>query len=125
MMKLSEAIRLGALAIPQTCLYNGCAIGTALFAVGRNWHYNKAIAPASALEKAIKLWPFLTTLEVPSPPGGIYRPYPCSVFVIIEDLNGVTTLRWTRERIADWVEGIEKEYDVYHEENILCQQTVT
>ena len=96
-MKLSDAIRLGAMLKPQGrgCLeMNGhsCALGAALDAIGHLGHqYGGQILREH--------WPYLET-EVCGPlrlMGRLYR-----VIVDLNDDHG-----WTREQIADWVATVE------------------
>lgn len=107
-MKLSEAIRLGAMLKPQGVLFalrNGktCALGAAMDAIGalpqRRWF---KWLPVADLEPAKARWPELNR---------IIR-HPCSgrkwrLRRVIWDLNDIRG--WSREQIADWVEQIERE----------------
>lgn len=101
MMKLSEAIRLGAMLKPQGrgrfVNKNGqtCAFGAALDAVGRLECYGAH--PAG-------LWPWITTTAVVLSPTALVASR-VSVFWAIVTLNDGA--RWTREQIADWVATIE------------------
>ena len=103
-MKLSEAIRLGAMLKPQGHgrIDRGgstCALGAALEAVGermdRGWFpvYDR--------------WP-VACLYV-SYPGKCYRGQTMLVGSSCWILNDAD--RWTREQIADWVESIEHEQE--------------
>lgn len=106
-MRLSEAIRLGSLAIPHTTCWKGCALGTAVFAMGKNWNYNTDITE-SPETWVHRLWPFLK--------GRADDPrcltVQMEIRLLIEDLNGFTELKWTREQIAAWVETVEPQEDV-------------
>lgn len=100
---LSEYMRLGAMLRPQAfgCLFDGvgtCANGAALEAMG--WKPNRD--SLDAWDAREDLVPILQTVAI-DPIGG----YPTYVGLIIVDLNNIH--RWTRERIADWVESIERE----------------
>ena len=101
--KLSEAIRLGAMVIPQTCGYKGCAIGAAVYAIGRHHQYNPDYQVKGVPEEAGTAWPFIHTLRVTHP---IHR-YEEVLRIVISDLNGYFHLGWTRERIAAWVATVE------------------
>lgn len=132
-MKLSEAIRLGAMLKPQAF---GTQWETRLKAGWRGWllrqRENATCAFAAALDAhpcATKLVPwtesrslrglvatdgeFSEALILPQEWQVIYEHrecpachgYPENVFNLISHLND--THRWTRERIADWVEAIE------------------
>jgi hypothetical protein len=97
-MKLSEAIRLGAMMRPQafrTLLTDGgaCALGAALLAVGAR--------PEEAVRSALNRWPWASTVSADCPRCGRSR----TVFRVITHLND--RHRWTREQIAKWVAGIE------------------
>jgi hypothetical protein len=97
-MKLSEAIRLGAMMMPQafrTLLTDdgACALGAALLAVGAR--------PEEAVRSALNRWPWASTVSADCPTCGRSR----TVFRVITHLND--RHRWTREQIAKWVAGIE------------------
>ena len=100
MLRLSEAIRLGAMLKPQVfgILRDGigtCALGAALEACGivAN-HLNN-------LEYVINRWPW-TDAKFHNCPGCGYWGYPSAVITHLNDAH-----HWTREQIADWVETIE------------------
>jgi hypothetical protein len=99
-VRLSEAIRLGAMMTPQafrTLLTadGACALGAALLAAG---------APAERdLRGAGTLWPWAFTVSANCP--SCRRSH--LVSGVITHLND--THRWTREQIARWVSGIEPE----------------
>lgn len=106
-MKLSEAIRLGAKKKPHQLGYlflNGatCALGSALDGVGclkeSAWDTPEYV---EMYETAESIFPLLTTEAVS--PVGLWA---SNVRGIIEDLNDKQG--WTRERIAAWVETIER-----------------
>ena len=101
--KLSEAIRLGAMVIPQTCCYKGCALGAAVYAIGRNHHHSKKDEYKSVGQEADEAWPFITTLIVKHP----QKQFTAPLRAIIGELNGFAELHWTRERIAAWVATVE------------------
>jgi hypothetical protein len=97
-MRLSEAIRLGAMMKPQafrTLLTDegACALGAALLAVG--------FRPEEAVRSALNRWPWASTVSADCPTCGRSR----TVFRVITHLNDCH--RWTREQIATWVAGIE------------------
>lgn len=113
-MKLSEAIRLGAMLRPQAygtyfsfSLSASCAIGAALEA-----RYGLETAKKVIEVEATLPWPDLDlerVVECPAINGGLMGP--ClqmsnAMGSLIAHLNDVH--RWTRERIADWVEEQEK-----------------
>lgn len=98
-MRLSEAIRLGAMLKPQAfdswgSDHDSCAIGAAHDAIGIKRTAARSTTP----------WFDLYNTTVLCPAGCNRRQR-----VLI---NAVTHLndehRWTREQIADWVEGIER-----------------
>ena len=101
--KLSTAILLGAMAIPQTCGYEGCAIGAAVYAIGRHHQYNPDYQVKGVSEEAGTAWPFIHTLRVTHP----IDKYEEVLRLVIGDLNGYDHLNWTRERIAAWVATVE------------------
>lgn len=105
-LKLSDAIRLGAMLKPQiqdNFWRDGgtCALGAALDACGE-------LKGDSDLELHLRvraLWP-LVSVRVESPTdSGVVRP----LLYQIADLNDVDG--WTREQIADWVESIERQQE--------------
>jgi hypothetical protein len=104
-MKLSEAIRLGALLKPQGFgmifrqkTGESCAIGAALDAIGR-------LPFATDESSAYRHWPILyRTIEHP-----IHYHLETDVLNAITDLNDEE--RWTREQIADWVDTIEAQHE--------------
>ena len=85
-IKLSEAIRLGIGLCEQTTRWDGCALGTALRAVGA--YYAER---SSSVDTVHALWPWLT---------GNQRTQ-------IEALNGFRKILHTREEVAAFVETIE------------------
>lgn len=99
-MRLSEAIRLGAMLKPQgfgsSSMYDprrSCALGAASDAVGL------ALDSYRWLRLA-KIWPQLDESYASPATRQVDR-----LLVVIYDLND--NRGWTRERIADWVETIE------------------
>ncbi len=97
-MRLSEAIRLGAMMKPQAfrALFTGdgaCALGAALLAVGA--------AHEQALRSVRNRWPWAFTVSANCPSCG----RSCPVFGVITHLNDNHC--WTREQIALWVAGVE------------------
>jgi hypothetical protein len=107
-MRLSQAIRLGAMLRPQGragLLVNGktCALGAACEAVGITTGQVKY--DSQAYKDLRAKWPFLDTEAYhESLPGGD------TVLVAIWKLNDI--MGHTREQIADWVETIEEGTDV-------------
>lgn len=106
-MKLSEAIRLGAMLGPQ--LYGrtrddglgSCALGAALLAIGDE---------GQLYTDAMGYWPLLME-PAPSVPEAIAKEFGESAPIILSVIRGLNDYsRWTREQIADWVETIEKEH---------------
>ena len=97
-MKLSEAIRLGAMMKPQAFRAlvtddGACALGAALLAVGAaSQPYSRAV---------LDRWPWALTVSANCPSCGCS----CPIFGVITHLND--NHRWTREQIARWVAGIE------------------
>lgn len=103
-MKLSEAIRLGAMLKPQGTnglLKNGhsCALGAALDALGLLDKYG--IGGYLPREVANR-WPVLEMVTMNPVTDGVHL----SVGDTIVDLND--DYNWTREHIADWVETQER-----------------
>ena len=106
-MKLSEAIRLGAMLKPQGSgrfYQNGrtCALGAALDAIGRldtsrEW---------SEYDLAEKSFPALCAVATPPDWDGYSDP---PLWRAIEWLNDCE--HWTREQIADWVATIEAQHE--------------
>lgn len=127
-MKLSEAIRLGGIASDGETkhkLFEGgktCAMGGALLAAGRLWFIDVAGVPwgYEAPECLIGPDPFAGTrglsADCPVCPAGT-----ALISAKVGRLEGVIfhlwdTHGWSREQIADWVEGIEREQDVPQEQ---------
>ena len=97
-MKLSGAIRLGAMMKPQAFRAfvtddGACALGAALLAV------EAASRPHS--RAVLDRWPWALTVSANCPSCG----RSCPIFWVITHLND--NHRWTREQIARWVAGIE------------------
>lgn len=109
-MRLSEAIRLGAMLRPQgrgKFLEQGatCALGGALEAVGEE-PMKYGMGNYGAVERR---WPVVNT-RAPHPLGErAGYVYPTPIWRAIEDLNDCRG--WTREQIADWLEPIEAAYE--------------
>ena len=104
-MRLSEAIRLGAMMKPQARgafhrkLDGTCVIEAALDAIGQLEGNNSANI-FTALKAA---WPYVGSHEGPG------------VLITCHDLwyrNDARCMWWTREQIADWVEECEKALDI-------------
>lgn len=100
-IKLSTAIRLGAMLKPQGFtefvdeLGRTCAIGAAADAIG------KLSQIETGAESECEFWPVLNVWA--NYPGGQIS---MSVWSIVTNLNDEE--HWSRERIADFVEGIER-----------------
>lgn len=101
-MRLSEAIRLGAMMGPQSFGDtfgqddSSCAMGAALLAVG---------CPRTVTYGDIVMHFAVATAYAFHPESGIYQ----LVISTIRQLNDQS--RWTREQIADWVATIEPQED--------------
>lgn len=117
-MKLSEAIRLGAMMKPQAfgALYdNGatCALGAAGDAMGILDRNRNDWIPGST--EKVWWWRPVATAEALCPSCGqrARNSYGWITSSTVEDvivhLNN--DHRWTRERIADWVESVEREQE--------------
>ena len=119
-MRLSEAIRLGAMAI-KPCrgrwvgyknndysgeVVAGCLYGTALYAIGQRDFYN-------ASEEVAKRWPFLFNK---GRVGDITGPWEDVLHFLYEHSG------WTREAIADLVEQLEQQIEA--EQSALVEQEV-
>jgi hypothetical protein len=105
-MKLSEAIRLGAMLKPHTkdeLLHNGssCAVGAALDAIGELKGNTER-----EYQVAKETWPLLE-LVVSHPLH--YEGEPAALMSVIWTLNDSNGS--TREAIADWVETVERAQD--------------
>jgi len=102
-MKLSEAIRLGSMMKPQafdgTSVIASCALRAACEATGI-WCWGLGIN-YHGLQQS---WPFLTA-SVPMPTDGVAVTLLQAIFTLNDEH------RWTRERIADWVESIEQQQE--------------
>jgi hypothetical protein len=104
-MRLSEAIRLGAMLRPQAKFHffadgGSCALGAAFEACGA------LVFPRSSFMgvEGIRIFPILTALvehPITKSIGSLWL-----AIVWLNNYDG-----WTRERIADWVETIEKEME--------------
>ena len=104
-MKLSEAIRLGAMATEQArnvliiTRQNGsiatCAFGSALYAVGRRVAWDN---PNYSL---VLRWPWIESTRMPCPGCGLHMDAKATII----HLNDVHL--WSREHIAHWVSMVE------------------
>lgn len=112
MMKLYEAIRLGAMLRPQAFGFlmvkdggGSCAIGSALEAVGVRFSDRglNSLSPEPG-SHADRFWPWIEHTDAVDPIEG----HCYSVWMIIVNLNN--EYRWTREAIADWLQPIEEAY---------------
>jgi hypothetical protein len=109
-MKLSEAIRLGAMMHPQgrMVLFDGvrtCALGAALAAVGK-------LDRDAVIADIFLSWPWLhgmTFGELLVKPQCLCFGDWATVGDMIMMLNDA--VGWTRERIADWVETVERQME--------------
>ena len=114
-LPLSEAIRLGAMLLPQSDSYlderwegmtyipptGCCALGGAALACG----FSRTI-DLHIVQFIRHRWGSTLDRCVPHPVHGSYDD---TVFDIIHPLNSSICYHWTRERIADFVESIEKQ----------------
>lgn len=113
-MKLSEAIRLGSMMTKQEhrslvhkigdSYVGACAWGAAGLAIGMT--LNEDIGTSEIADR----WPWVfeaTHRPCPAQSCCTYHGQHHAVDLLIVHLND--THQWTRERIADWVEGIENE----------------
>src|SRR5262245_4531579 len=119
-MRLSEAIRLGAMATRHGSGSRSivsddapCALGAARLAAGIQCEVNGAFA------LLVDRWPVLWT-KAKHPEWG----HEIEVINVIWKLNDLC--KWTREQIADWVEQIEQQEDLklgaLHEAERMCCQ---
>lgn len=108
MMRLSEAIRLGAMMRPNQAFYNlydvddeaTCALGAAAEALGIL--DTEAIGGGYTAKAPVEWKAFvLQTVQCPECHYSIDKVDACIVHLNNEH-------RWSRERIADWVEALEK-----------------
>ena len=97
------------MAIPQTTGYQGCALGAAAFAIGKNHHYHKGVS-LSVHDVVKKEWPWLMGDAIHPERGDLLN-----IITIIGDLNGFNRLRWDRNAIADWVKTIEPQEELTNE----------
>src|SRR5688572_14543061 len=107
-MRLSEAIRLGAMLKPQgfRALRDGgrtCAYGAAYEAAGVPFEEWRKLPKDVAEARLAEVFPIIPTLFHPCPACGLN--FWIAAGIVITHLND--THRWTREQIADWVETIE------------------
>ena len=106
-MKLSEAIRLGAMLRPQGYGYlfaygKTCALGAAAEAIGIYRECAEAICihdPVAADRSLRAVWPMLESVVFDERLGRM----PLRGAIMIRN----DSREWTRERIADWVEQFE------------------
>lgn len=111
-MRLSEAVRLGAMQVAPTidrhkvferdgedAICGACVLGTAAVAIGivRNGWYGQAIDGTGLF---IDQFP-IGAVRVPSPHHGISNTLAYVASSLYESYG------WTREQVADWVETIE------------------
>ena len=115
-MRLSEAMRLGATLSPQTwgrliggyrpseagTEYSTCALGAAADAAG--------MLELPKIASLHRVWPILNALvaEHELPVGISRRPFSRRLSQVIFYLNDVE--RWSRSRIADWIEDYERRH---------------
>lgn len=118
-MKLSEAIRLGALLKPQgfgsrsghSAAEHTCAMGAACEAAGLETYLT--------YDAMLTAWPFLKAQRMCPCPDG--QPYDSAVSCRQLFSGTHTTIdllwhlndghKWTREAIADWVESVERAHE--------------
>lgn len=103
-MKLSEAIRLGAMLKPQgfgEFLFDGrsCALGAAMDAGG-------IPDDCATVPNLLSRWPLLATAAVPCPECDDKHGSQGDIHDNVTILNDAH--QWSRERIADWIESIER-----------------
>jgi hypothetical protein len=105
-MRLSEAIRLGAMVTsPLKGAFtsvdgSACAIGAALIAVGQLKAGTPSYGAHHCKEAAERLWPeFYGQPQIACPVCGAQKRF------LVAHINNAHD--WTREQIADWVESIE------------------
>ena len=117
-MRMSEAMRLGAMMAPPIhgALFsrdNGpcqaCAIGAALLAVWGETEAKRQIDLCCYIDCAAELWPWLDHTTVVNPVDNSRLP-----LIGRADMVGIIVVLfenrdWTRERIADWLETVEPE----------------
>lgn len=114
-MKFSEALRLGAMQLPEpVCplqvferdkdgrICSACALGAAAFAVGIEYDVMEATYNNLDCE-LLKRWPWLS-LEVVIPTMSLHGNVAFAVSTLFEMKH------WTREAIADWVETLEAQH---------------
>ena len=105
MMRLSEAIRLGAISCKwgqgMVVREDGsrCALGMAVYAIGR--------MDIVLTDKAVNLWPWI---KDEAPGGGMIA----TRIVGMNDMKTKTPLQ-----IADWVEALERERGMWDEEAVI------
>lgn len=114
-MKLSEAIRLGAMLKPQGFGHgSGYPHASATCALGAAYEASDCGAGWASLEKR---FPVVNALPLKCPTCGKANPG------MVPHLND--DHRWTREQIADWVESIEREQEqIKHGSAISVRQPV-
>jgi hypothetical protein len=110
-MKLSEAIRLGAMLLPQASgsigtMAGSCALGAAADAVGIDRMLDDPTLYSDPYADLAKTFPILAT-KARCPACG--RPDKLGRCGLIAELNDIH--EWTRERIADWVATIEAQQE--------------
>ena len=125
-MRLSEAMRLGSMALPpvhgpvfdtkdgEVCA--GCAIGAALFAVRGHAAHAEVLdairsgAGSPAVWKTLigRYWPWTIDVAVNNPVTGHTAISIASAIIHLFE----SSHWWTREQIADWVETIEAQHGV-------------
>ncbi len=120
MMKLSEAIRLGAMLKPQAfgdmSISGSCALQSAAEALGLRHRM-------SIYCELPDIYPHLESLIVDLPDGltGFMNGPRVPLIEAIYTLNDIA--KWTRERIADWVETIEREQEAAAAPEPVCCST--
>jgi hypothetical protein len=131
MLKLSEAIRLGSMMVPKTTralfCFDGdgqviaaCALGAARLALGPKW------ASKSAEDLIfIREWEDLFRIQVHNPVHDPAFSFPNirrldDVIISLNDGYG-----WTRQRIADWVELIERRQGMWDAPAEIAPMEVT
>ena len=142
MMKLSDAIRLGALLRPQghgggTIFLDSkesCALGAALEAAGVGTNrtgmdlMGRIVHAEDPYNKVKELWPIVMEKVEVIPPA-VHENW------MLKANNGQTlgtliwilndAAKWSREKIADWVEAIENEHEAKQREALLARELTT
>ena len=112
-MKLSEALRLGAMALPPShgpvyarangAICGACAVGAALFAVGSEADREQWLKVGASIQREMaRFWPWTGDFTTPKPVEPSYDINVVTAMVVLFENSD-----WTREQIADWIATIE------------------